>query len=257
MQIAFDPYSGTLQLMKRDQVFEEVAKAGYEGLDLLMASGFVDGRNEADIAHMIGLAKKHRLAVPVVCYGPHTVTTPGMEKQSQETMDICLHVVKKFNAPVILIWPNMPKNATKPQALETLERNLREMAPKAAKEGRIIALEFEKNCPLDNYREGVEFIRKTGLKVTLCADTYHMWNDQADPYAAALAMKGVLGTVHISASDRGEPGNPNDKFDYKTFMRGLREIGYNETLAAQYKLTDIASLKRAADFMKKLVAGLG
>ena len=255
MQVAFDPYSGTLQLMKRDQVFEEVAKAGYEGLDLLMATGFVDGRNEADIAHMIQLAKRHRLTVPVVCYGPHTVTTPGMEKQSQETMDVCLHVVKEFNAPVILIWPNMPKNATKPQALETLEKNLREMAPKAAREGRTIALEFEKGCPLDNYREGVDFIKKTGIKVTLCADTYHMWNDQADPYAAALAMKGFLGTVHISASDRGEPGNPNDKFDYKAFMRGLRAIGYDGTLAAQYKLTEVASLKRAADFIKKLIAG--
>jgi len=253
MQIAFDPYSGTLQAMKRDQVFEEVAKAGYDGLDLLMATGFVDGRNEADMDHMISLAQKYRLAVPVVCYGPHTVTTPGMEKQSQETMDICLHVVRKFNAPVILIWPNMPKNATKAQALETLEKNLREMAPKAAKEGRIIALEFEKNCPLDNYREGVEFIRKTGIQVTLCADTYHMWNDRADPYAAALAMRGALGTVHISASDRGEPGNPNDQFDYAAFMRGLRAIGYNDTLAAQYKLTEIASLRRAAQFMRRLM----
>ena len=254
MPIAFDPYSGTLQLMKRDQVFEEVAKAGYDGLDLLMATGFVDGKNEADMDHMIQLAKKFRLTVPVVCYGPHTVTTPGLERQSQETMDVCLHVVKKFNAPVILIWPNMPKNAAKPQALETLERNLKEMAPKAAKEGRTIALEFEKNCPLDNYREGVEFIRKTGLQVTLCADTYHMWNDRADPCAAALAMKGLLGTVHISASDRGEPGNPNDQFDYKAFMKGLRAIGYKDTLAAQYKLTDLASLKRAADFMKGLLS---
>jgi sugar phosphate isomerase/epimerase len=255
MQVAFDPYAGTLQLMKRDQVFEEVAKAGFDGLDLLMATGFVDGKNEADMDHMIQLAKKHRLSVPVVCYGPHIVTTPGMEKQSQETMELSLHIVKKFNAPVILIWPNLPKNATKQQALETLEKNLREMAPKAAREGRVIALEFEKNCPLDNYREGIDFIKKTRLKVTLCADTYHMWNDKADPYAAALAMKGFLGTVHISGSDRGEPGNPNDKFDYPAFMRGLREIGYKDALATQYKLTDLGSLKRSADFTRRLAAG--
>lgn len=254
MLVAFDPYVGTLQLMKRDQVFEEVAKAGYQGIDLLMATGFVDGRNEADMDHMLALARKFNLTVPVVCYGPHIVTTPGMEKEAMDTMEICLHVVKKFNAPVILIWPNMPKNVTKAQALESLEKNLRQMVPMAAREGRTIALEFEKNCPLDNYREGVEFIRKTGLRVTLCADTYHMWNDQCDPYAAALAMKGLLGTVHISASDRGEPGNPNDRFDYKAFMRGLREIGYDATLAAQYKLTDIASLPRAAQFIKNLIA---
>ncbi len=254
MLVAFDPYSGTLQLMKRDQVFEEVAKAGFEGLDLLMATGFVDAKNEADMDHMVYLAKKFQLIVPVVCYGPHIVTTPGMEKQALETMELCLGVVKRFGAPVILMWPNMPKNATKAQALETLEKNLRQMAPMSEREGRTIALEFEKNCPLDNYREGIEFIRKTGLKVTLCADTYHMWNDQADPCAAALAMKGVLGTVHISGSDRGEPGNPNDKFDYKSFMKGLRGIGYDGALATQYKLTDIGSLKRAADFTKGLIA---
>ena len=57
-------------------------------------------------------------------------------------------------------------------------------------------------------------------------------------------MKACLGDVHISGSHRGEPGG--GVFDFETFARGLKEIGFSGPLVVQYKMEDVVSIARAA-----------
>ena len=53
----------------------------------------------------------------------------------------------------------------------------------------------------------------------------------------------------MSGSDRGEPGG--GIFDFETFAKGLKEIRYSGPLVIQYKMEDVASIKRSCDFTQK------
>ena len=65
-------------------------------------------------------------------------------------------------------------------------------------------------------------------------------------------MGGLLEDVHISGSHRHEPNPEGDEFDYKAFMKGLNEIGYDGPLTLQYHLDDVESIARGCKFVKKL-----
>jgi D-psicose/D-tagatose/L-ribulose 3-epimerase len=86
----------------------------------------------------------------------------------------------------------------------------------------------------------------------LTCDTYHLNNYKADPYRSVITMGELLGDVHISGSHRGEPGSEGDKIDYKLFMKGLFDIGYNGPLTMQYHLKDTESIARACAFTRRL-----
>jgi D-psicose/D-tagatose/L-ribulose 3-epimerase len=174
-----------------------------------------------------------------------------MRKETMEHFAIVLNIARRFKAGIIGIWPNMPQDASVEAARETLSANLLEMLPQTEEAGIVIALEFEKGCPLDNYREGIEFINSTDTRIRLTCDTYHLFNDKADPYQSVVTMGKLLGDVHISGSHRGEPGT--DEFDFKAFMKGLREINYDGPLTLQYHLKDVESVARSCEFTKRLL----
>jgi len=251
MLVCYDPYVGTLGRFSRAEIIELVAKAGYDGINLPIREPFIDGKDESQIEDTEKLLAKHQLVAPSVGFGNHIVTTPTMRKETMEHFAIVLNIAKRFKAEIIGIWPNMPKDASVEAARKTLAANLSEMLPQTEEAGIAIALEFEKGCPLDNYREGIEFINSTDTRLRLTCDTYHLFNDKADPYQSVLAMGKLLGDVHISGSHRGEPGT--DEFDFKAFMKGLREINYNGLLTLQYHLKDVESMARSCEFTKRLL----
>lgn len=257
MLVTYDPYSGTMGRFSRAEIIQMVADAGYDGLNLPVREPFMQPENEADVAETVQMLKDHGLAVNTIAFGKHECTTPGKQADMQQWLRVVLDVAEKLDAPVISIWPNLPKDVPLGLARSTLAENMEAMAPVAEESGRVIGLEFEKECTLDNYREGIEFVRDVDSRVKLTADTYHLNNDRADMYAAALAMGDMISDVHISGSHRGEPGSKGDSTDYAAFMKGLKEIGYTGDLVLQYKLEDVESMRRACDFTKALRAQMG
>ncbi|MBI1924787.1 hypothetical protein HYR99_11100, partial [Candidatus Poribacteria bacterium] len=138
LPVCYDPYAGTLGRFARPEIFELVAKAGYDGINVPVNRAFLGELSSGEIDDAKKLAEKYNLVVPTVGFG--------------------LGVAKRLNAEVIGIWPNPPKNASRQEALDTLADNLSKMLPALDAHGMKIALEFEKGCPLDNYREGIAFI---------------------------------------------------------------------------------------------------
>jgi sugar phosphate isomerase/epimerase len=250
LPVCYDPYVGTLGRFTRAEIFELVAKAGYEGINVPVNRAFLGELSSDEIEDAKRLAERYGLLVPTVGFGNHIVTNPKLRSEALRHFEIVLDVAIKLNAEIIGIWPNQPQDASREEALETLRDNLSRMLPALDEHGMKIALEFEKGCPLDNYREGIEFITATDPRLKLTCDTYHLFNDKADPYRAALAMGEMLGDVHVSGSHRGEPGT--DEFDFDSFAKGLKEIGFEGPLVVQYRMEDVESIARSCLFTKKL-----
>ena len=224
LPVCYDPYAGTLGRWTRAEIFNLVAGAGYEGINIPVNAAFLGELSAAEITDAINLAEQHNLIAPTIGFGNHILTTPAQKDEALKHFEIVLEVARRFEADVIGVWVNPSADASREKSLETLAENLSRMLEPCQENGLKIALEFEKGCPLDNYREGVAFIEETGLPVYLTCDTYHLFNDGAEPRAAAHAMKACLGDVHLSGSNRGEPGG--GVFDFETFARGLKEIGF-------------------------------
>ncbi|MEW6358645.1 MAG: sugar phosphate isomerase/epimerase family protein [Planctomycetota bacterium] len=252
MLIGYDPYSGTMKHFDTQGIIKEAARCGYDAINLPMRPDFVDAENEEQLRRMESMLREARLKTPSIAVAPPNWTTPGQEKDVQKRLGIAIKMAKRFNAQLLTMWPNLPKDVQKEDAVKAFTTNMKAAVPTAHAAGYPIAFEFEKGCTIDNYREAVDFIRSTDPRIRIVADTYHINNDKADPYKAAIAMKGLLGEIHISGSDRGEPGSKMDMFDYKAFIRGVKETGFDGPVMLQYKLDDPASVKRACEFTKKL-----
>ena len=84
----------------------------------------------------------------------------------------------------------------------------------------------------------------------MTCDTYHLFNDNADPYKSVLEMGDFIGDAHISGSHREEPGT--GEFDFDSFAFGLKEISFNGPLVIQYKMEDVGSISRSCVFTQKL-----
>jgi len=252
MIVAYDPYVGTWGKYTREQIVKMVADAGYEGVNVPLRPDFVDPSKKSELDATAELLARHRLAVPSIGIGKHTITTPGKQREIQDWFVLALEAAKRLGAHIIAFWPSLPKGVTLEDARAALTENLRAMLPAAEKAGCALALEFEKGCTLDNYRDGIAYVNATDKRIQLTADTYHVFNDKADQYTAAVALRGYLADVHLSGSHRGEPGSEGDQVDYRGFLRGLREIGYTGPLTLQYHLKDPASMKRACEFTKRL-----
>ncbi len=249
LTICYDPYSGTLGRFQRSEIFQLVADAGYEGINIPVNNAFLGEFSTDDLDDAVNLAEKHKLVAPTIGFGNHILTTPSRKDEALQHFEIVLDVARRFAAAYIGVWVNPSEGVSRQDSLDTLADSLSKMLPACQENNIKIALEFQKGCPLDNYREGIAFISNTGLPVYLTSDTYHLFNDNADPYTAAVEMKECLGDVHVSGSDRGEPGA--GVFDFETFAKGLKEIRFTGPLVVQYKMEDVASIKRSCEFTHK------
>ena len=249
LTVCYDPYSGTLGRFTRAEIFGLVSDAGYEGINIPVNSAFLGECTAVEIADAVHLAEKHNLVAPTIGFGNHILTTPSRKDETLQHFEIVLEVAKQFSSDFIGVWVNPSAEVSRQDSLDSLADNLTQMIPACNEHGIKITLEFEKGCPLDNYREGVAFVSDTGLSVYLTSDTYHLYNDSANPHAAALAMQDCLGDVHMSGSNRGEPGG--GVFDFETFAKGLKEISFSGPLVVQYKMEDVASIKRSCEFTRK------
>jgi len=70
--------------------------------------------------------------------------------------------------------------------------------------------------------------------VRILADTYHMNIEEDDPCAALRSVADVLGAVHLSDSNRGQPGTGHVPF--KAIVATLAEVGFDGVVSVECRL---------------------
>jgi sugar phosphate isomerase/epimerase len=121
---------------------------------------------------------------------------------------------------------------------DVLVEGLAELGAHAEQSG--VAVLFE---PLNRYEDhmvntlaqGAEVIAATGSPaVRLLADTYHMNIEEDDLCAALESVAPVLGAVHLSDSNRHQPGTGHVPFG--AVLATLRGIGFDGVLSVECRL---------------------
>jgi sugar phosphate isomerase/epimerase len=119
-----------------------------------------------------------------------------------------------------------------------LLEGLAEVGSHAEAAGAVLLFE-----PLNRYEDhmvntlgaAVELVAATGSEaVRVLADTYHMNIEEDDPCAALRAAGDVLGAVHLSDSNRHQPGTGHVPF--AAIVGTLREIGFDGVLSVECRL---------------------
>jgi sugar phosphate isomerase/epimerase len=127
---------------------------------------------------------------------------------------------------------------TPEQDREVLLAGLAELGAHAEQAGAVLLFE-----PLNRYEDhmvntvaqAAELVRATGSPaVRILADTYHMNIEEDDPCAALRDAGDLLGAVHLSDSNRGQPGTGHVPFD--AIVATLREIGFDGVLSVECRL---------------------
>jgi sugar phosphate isomerase/epimerase len=131
-----------------------------------------------------------------------------------------------FDAP-----PRTPE-----QDREVLRSGLAELGAHAERAGVVLLLE-----PLNRYEDHMlNTVAQAaalidGLPgVRILADTYHMNIEEDDPPEALRSVAGMLGAVHLSDSNRGQPGTGHVPFD--AILRTLAELGFDGVASVECRL---------------------
>jgi sugar phosphate isomerase/epimerase len=142
---------------------------------------------------------------------------------------------------------------------EVLVAGLAELGAHAASAG--VALLFE---PLNRYEDhmvntltaAAALIAEAGTPgVRILADTYHMNIEEDDVCAALRSVRDVLGAVHLSDSNRAQPGTGHVPFG--AVLDTLREIGFDGVVSVECRLRGepAAAVASCGRFLRGLVHG--
>jgi sugar phosphate isomerase/epimerase len=121
---------------------------------------------------------------------------------------------------------------------EVLIEGLAELGGHAAELGVALLLE-----PLNRYEDhmvntvaqAAALIEEAGSRgLAILADTYHMNIEEDDPCAALASVAPVLGAVHLSDSNRVQPGAGHVPFE--RVIATLREAGWDGVLSVECRL---------------------
>jgi sugar phosphate isomerase/epimerase len=88
--------------------------------------------------------------------------------------------------------------------------------------------------------------------VRVLADTYHMNIEEADPCSALRAAADVLGGVHLSDSNRHQPGTGHVPFP--AILATLRELGFDGVLSVECRMRG-DGLAECGRYLRGLLAG--
>jgi sugar phosphate isomerase/epimerase len=138
---------------------------------------------------------------------------------------------------------------------EVLLEGLRILGEHAAGEGVALLLEplnrYEDHM-LNTLQQASELCDAVGLPaVRVMADLYHMNIEERDPPGALAAAGGYLRHVHLSDSNRLQPGAGH--IDFAAAFRALRGIGYDGFMAIECRLDGPpeAALRESARFLRE------
>jgi sugar phosphate isomerase/epimerase len=157
----------------------------------------------------------------IVALGGHGVITPA-------AWGMFTRRLPPFDEP-----PRTPE-----QDRDVLLEGLAEVGGYAEQTGAVLLLE-----PLNRYEDhmintvaqAAELVAAAGSPaVRILADTYHMNIEEDDPCAALRSVAGLLGAVHMSDSNRHQPGIGHVPFP--AIVATLRAVGFDGVVSVECRL---------------------
>jgi sugar phosphate isomerase/epimerase len=217
--------------------FETITTLGYQGIELRSRGEFQFADREKEIMAAVrdGVVISSA-CVDMLCFIGDL--TENRRKEARENLKSQLGVIARCGGSGIvapasygILSKRLPPYTSPRPAEEDLEiviDALAELGQVAQQEGAYLFLE-----PINRYEDfilntlaqGIEVIQRAGtVGVRLCADFYHM-NVEEDDIAQSLLQSGeYLGHVHLSDSNRNEPGAGHT--DWLSGMGALLAAGY-------------------------------
>ena len=263
MLVCFEPYAGTLGQYDWPTMLTMIKDAGYDGIELPVDTRFFDFRSAPAKQEVFDRISDLGLAVPSVCgmFPPeYQIGHPEHAQTAHDYVCELMDVAAEVGAASAVVWPALPEGVYFEECLDTGIANLEKLLPRAEGVGVDLAIEFEKNCMVDNYRDGIALCEEmkqrvgeaAGARCKLVADTYHVFNDRANPQRLVEAAHPYIASVHGSDSDRKCPGR--GEFDHQLFFDTLRSVGWDGPISVQYHVEEGAeSIKEACEFLKGLL----
>jgi sugar phosphate isomerase/epimerase len=155
--------------------------------------------------------------------------------------------------------PFDPPPRTPEEDREVLVEQLAALGEHARRAGVVVLLE-----PLNRYEDhmvntvarAAAIARATGSPaVRVLADTYHMNIEEDDPCATLRAHAPVLGAVHLSDSNRHQPGTGHVPF--ADVVDALRESAFGGTLSVECRMRGNAgeALEACGAYLRGLLSG--
>jgi D-psicose/D-tagatose/L-ribulose 3-epimerase len=259
-KVYWSPHGGITRTWSVDKLVAEVAEAGYAGIEALVNEQWMNWRDPGDVQRLRALIESHGLECPAVCWrgnqGDLLFTDPRNHATSRAYLAECIEVASRMGAGAVLVWPRVAEGVSRADALAAAARVLNDVSELCRERAVVLSLEFESvGQPLcGTPAETIELIELTGDFVTICCDTFHLYNRRLDPYASVLAQRGRIGLVHLSDGERQVPGDGD--FDFAAFIKGIQEVGYGGPVFVQIDPRADGDLARAATRALEIVGPL-
>ena len=155
---------------------------------------------------------------------------PYVTTAAMEGMKRYIEIAARLNAGIIVGWAkgNIPAGGTRETYLDRLGGNLNILCELGKKSGVTVNLEvinrYEVNL-FTTMAETRDFIRSYGLSnCYIHMDSFHMFIDEKDPFAALKDCGDLLGYLHVADYSRQYPGS--GYMDFTRILKILDEINY-------------------------------
>jgi sugar phosphate isomerase/epimerase len=224
--------------------FQAATTLGYQGIEVRSRGEFQFRDREPELL----AAVRDGVVISSACVDMQVFIgdlTPGRRAHARENLKSQLGVIARCGGSGVvapasygLMSRRLPPYATPRSPAEDLEivvDALDELGQVAEREGAVLFLE-----PLNRYEDfilntltqGIDAIQRSGTGgIRLCADFYHMNIEEADVAQALVQAGDLVGHVHVSDSNRHEPGAGHT--DWLSGMGALVAIGYQGWLALE------------------------
>jgi sugar phosphate isomerase/epimerase len=224
--------------------FETITELGYHGIEVRSRGDFQFAEREKELLAAVA----DGVVISSACVDMHSFIgdlDPARRKDARENIKSQLGVIARCGGAGIVApatygvlskrLPPYTAPRTVEEDAEIVAEALAELGQVAEQEGALLFLE-----PLNRYEDfvlntqahGVDLIERAGTAgVRLCSDFYHMNIEEDDPAQAVLAAGQHVGHVHLSESNRNEPGTGHT--DWLSAMGALAAIDYSGWLTLE------------------------
>ncbi len=251
-----NPIAPILFSLATEENFEMIKDLGYDGLDL-----FIDDPTSDRAKNVVRLINKYDLGVGVVM--PAALAGQGLylgddDENIRKTCIAKISEIIKFTEDLGgMVSVGLVRGSTKVgETLDTFNKKFIDSCEKLLKISSIDLLiepinRYEINT-INSAREGIDFIKKTGLPMYLMLDTFHMNIEDVDMFEMFREAWDLTKHIHFLDSNRLAPsmGHTDMEGLYKLFL----ELGYNGFLCleALSKPDSYTCAKAGAEFFKKM-----
>lgn len=219
---------------------QKIKAAGADGVEFPIMSG--DGAGDRELALMLDDLGLERTCVTVFSDPEGNPVSPNREER-QKAIDAMRGFIERAHnlGATVLCGPIYQTlgwfSGTGPteEEKEHAAGVLRTVADDAQAAGVTLAIEplnrFESYL-INTLADAEKFVKRVGHpSVGAMYDTFHGNIEEKDPVGCIRRHGGVLRHFHVSASDRGTPGQ--DHVDWPGTFAALRDVNYDEWLVLE------------------------